>query len=121
MVDITDGHANLLVAAESLSNRLRFPQYASAISPDGKASRMNGTHPELVLIDSQGLGERVLLQADGIEFLPADWSVNGRLLLVVKRGIWAYQPPSDMFRQFRGEPGFLFGCAATASPAAPSP
>jgi len=72
-------------------------------------SRMNGTHPELVLIDSQGLGERVLLQADGIEFLPADWSVNGRLLLVVKWGIG-----------YTGRLRFPFGCAATASPAAPA-
>jgi hypothetical protein len=70
---------------------------------------MNGTHPELVLIDSQGLGERVLLQADGIEFLPADWSVNGRLLLVVKWGIG-----------YTSRLRFPFGCAATASPAAPA-
>src|SRR5690242_11023179 len=36
LVDIPSGQANLLVAAEHRSKRLRFPAYASAISPDGK-------------------------------------------------------------------------------------
>jgi hypothetical protein len=90
LIDLATGNRTLIAGAKPSSKRLRFPAYASAISPDGKLiafQRTNGPRSELVLIDNQGRGEQVLLQGDGIQFLPTDWSPDGGVLLVVKRGV----------------------------------
>jgi Tol biopolymer transport system component len=86
LIDLRTGKKTLLRSENSASERVRVHPYTSAISPDGSQVafyQTTGTQSELRMIGRTGQGERVLMTAgSGERLVPADWSPDGRFLLV---------------------------------------
>ena len=89
LVDLTTGKSRIVVDLKSASVRLRVLPHFSAITPNADRIaflRIIGTRSELQILNADGRHERTLLGSDDHRdlFLPADWSADGRSLLVIK-------------------------------------